>query len=1003
MSFADVVARVRFTGFSASAEAAITGAMQTAYNGSATARGMFEDWISDPAKTIPIKFVNNDMFVTGVGGPNPVLSADVGFVVDNSYIDNHGKAVEDTLVTCLVHEFVHQLTGRRDLTSGSDPLTDYQGDTVRFANIIYRELGLPEQNSYIAYDSDGTLLKRGFNYTNGTEIDRSFVGDRDFSSVAALVSDDLLIGGASANTLESGLGNDFLFGAGGDDTLSGGISGTDTAVLTGKPVDYDIRLNPDGTWTARHIRGTADEGTDTFINLEKVQFAGGQTFDLAKGGLTFQNDVAFVVDETGSMGDDIAAVQAAATGVVNGLFAAGTIDARIGIVGFRDTTIGEPTEIVLEFTDQDAFADRQAAALTAIGSLSASGGGDSPETAFDGLLQALNGSMGDWRLGAGKKEVVLFTDAEAKDASLLPTVLSYANDIGAVITSRSSHALGTIGAVDTFELSGIDHSSSGRDPESDGFDFPDFVPSGDPIGPPGETATVRVTTIFIDTFISPDPTFEELAEGTGGSVRTASDPDEVVADLLDILTSATYRLTVDAPTVVEGHDGTTDVTFTLSRDRGALESEVTFETTGTGDSDDVSGAPTTVSFAAGQLSKTITVSVHGDSIDEGDETFGLRITDISESSSFGPEPVEFTILDDDVEGSVQEVAAGGTVVATLPTLGFDASNVTYKLLDDAGGRFALSGNQIVVADGLLLDYEQQARHAMQVRLRRQPGRGIHSERHRQPDGPRAREDRRGQSGQYIQVGRGQRRPERWHRQRRPGERRRQGQAPGRGRQGRPPGRQGQGRPEWRQRRRRLHLHRPEGQRPDQGQVGHHQGVRAQGRHRPPCHRRHQGPGQSGLRARPGRLLLGGRDPAHGHQGRHPDRVERRQRRQGRDGHSSQGLPRQPARPRVRALVGGWAQGRAGLVRPVAMDGTCRWAFVPQRAHSPAPRRRASRAPWRSRHGDRRALDQQRRQKARSKAARSREMEGCRHGRRACLCAEPARSRSRSGIMKAFCP
>ncbi|TFH84739.1 VWA domain-containing protein [Billgrantia azerbaijanica] len=411
-------------------------------------------------------------------------------------------------------------------------MTDYKGATVTFSNKIYDELGLPEQNSYIAYDSTGDILTRGFEYTNGTSIDRSVSQDRDWNSSAAGNSDDLLIGGPSTNILQSGDGNDFLFGGGGDDTLNGG-NGTDTGVLTGDPVDYDIRLNDDGTWVVRHVRGDATEGTDTFANIEKVHFEGGETFDLERDGLTFQTDFAFVVDQTGSMFDDIDAVKASANGVIDALFAGGAIDARVGVVGFKDNTIGEPTQVVLPFTDQDDFADRQAAATAAINSLDASGGGDFPETAFDGLLTALDGSMGEWREGAGTKRVVLFTDASAKDSFLLPTVQALALDIGADISANSSEALGTFGSVDTFELSFED--AAARDPLSEGDILPPFEPSDDPVTPSGGTATVQIFTIFVETFIEPDPDFVEISESTGGDVLTAATPEEVVERLFEVI------------------------------------------------------------------------------------------------------------------------------------------------------------------------------------------------------------------------------------------------------------------------------------------------------------------------------------------------------------------------------------------------------------------------------------------------------------------------------------
>lgn len=335
-----------------------------------------------------------------------------------------------------------------------------------------------------------------------------------------------IIGTESNDIIYTGIRDDIIKGGVGDDELFGS-DGIDTAVFSGKPADYDIFLNDDGTWTSRHIRGDADEGIDTLTNVEMVEFEGGQKFSLQNNGLTFQTDFAFVVDQTGSMSDDIAAVKASATALIDALFAGDATDARIGVVGFRDNTIGEPTQVFLPFTDQDDFADRKAAALAAINSLGASGGGDEPETAFDGLLKALDGSIGDWRESAGTKRVALFTDASAKDAFLLPTVLGFANDIGAVISARSSVALSTFGSVDTFELSF--EGESGTDAAA---------------ATVGGTATVQIYTIFIDTFIDPDPNLVEVAEASGGELLLAADPAEVVERLLEVITGPENSLPV---------------------------------------------------------------------------------------------------------------------------------------------------------------------------------------------------------------------------------------------------------------------------------------------------------------------------------------------------------------------------------------------------------------------------------------------------------------------------
>ena len=221
MTFTDVENKTTLTGFSAADMATILAAMKTAYEGSATAKVMFDSWISAPGKTISIDFLSDEFGAVPNEGK---LSIDLSKLTSAMYIDNNGTAVKDTAVGAIVHELVHALTGRTDDYNA----TDYRGKTVTFSNTIYRELGLPEQNSYIGYDSSG-ILTLNFQYTNGAAIDRSVALDNNWDSSAAGNSKDLLIGGASKNLLVSGDGNDFLYGNGGDDTLDGG-SGNDTLV-----------------------------------------------------------------------------------------------------------------------------------------------------------------------------------------------------------------------------------------------------------------------------------------------------------------------------------------------------------------------------------------------------------------------------------------------------------------------------------------------------------------------------------------------------------------------------------------------------------------------------------------------------------------------------------------------------------------------------------------------------------------------------------------------------
>jgi Ca2+-binding RTX toxin-like protein len=491
--------------------------MRAAYTYSGTAKKMFDDW----GKTINVHF-SEGQFGAKAGTGN--LYIDFARLNDLTYINDKGKAVPASDLGSLIHELVHALTGRTDNISP----TDFQGETVRFTNTIWAEMqqgypfeiprfaNLDKQISYTA-SAYSSLQKSGYDYTNDTSIDAAYnvefgraaelpngmtmnaffnrgtgLTDNDFSSIALGNSKDLLIGGSANNKLYSGAGNDFLFGSGGNDILDGGAD-KDTAVYFGNKSDYIIAQNKvDGSWTIRSkSTGTESAGTDKLTNIEYAQFDGGlfnlgkETVELKKSGLTFQKDFALVIDTTGSMRSSIDSIKAKVSSLIDALFADG-IDARFGIVGFKDTTNGEPSQVILPFTDQDSLADRKSAAMAAINSITVGGGGDDPETDFDGLRLALNGSMGEWRYGAGTRQIVLFTDAPVKDGALAAEVTALANNIG--------------GSIDT-----------------------------DPT-----TADVKIATIFTGSPEDNSPELATIASANGGDALTASDNDDLLVKLIDI-------------------------------------------------------------------------------------------------------------------------------------------------------------------------------------------------------------------------------------------------------------------------------------------------------------------------------------------------------------------------------------------------------------------------------------------------------------------------------------
>ena len=142
-------------------------------------------------------------------------------------------------------------------------------------------------------------------------------------------------------------------------------------------------------------------------------------------------DIAFVIDNTGSMGGEIAAVKSSATEIVDALLGDG--NSRAAIVTFNDfnqplnTDVLGNSETVLEFTSNKTDV------LNAIDGLTVFGGGDLPEYTFEGLYRALSGAAGEWRPDADDRKLILFGDAIAKDPELADEVFALALDLGASV------------------------------------------------------------------------------------------------------------------------------------------------------------------------------------------------------------------------------------------------------------------------------------------------------------------------------------------------------------------------------------------------------------------------------------------------------------------------------------------------------------------------------------------------------------------------------------------
>lgn len=148
------------------------------------------------------------------------------------------------------------------------------------------------------------------------------------------------------------------------------------------------------------------------LHSETIDFNGnwlGET--IATGNETGKVDIVFVIDATGSMGDDIANVKDNVAAFSRQLIGSG-LDIRLCIIDYRDITEGEETFIHTVngshwITEMDTVIDQ-------LYIIDAEGGGDYDETLIDALGIVADDEQMHWRSDANRFAFVL-TDATVKN------------------------------------------------------------------------------------------------------------------------------------------------------------------------------------------------------------------------------------------------------------------------------------------------------------------------------------------------------------------------------------------------------------------------------------------------------------------------------------------------------------------------------------------------------------------------------------------------------------
>ena len=210
-------------------------------------------------------------------------------------------------------------------------------------------------------------------------------------------------------------------------------------------------------------------------------------------------DLAFVVDTTGSMSDDIYRVKNDMADYLQKLEEIGA-DYRIAIIDYRDfperaASYDYPYRVALDFTNDSTTI------INAINGLSLGNGGDTPETLYSALIDGLDELS--WRSGSGKAAIVM-GDAPALDPEPYT---------GYTLENVKNKLL-----YDNIGATGISGSTL----------------ASSVVGRAGSRSAITLFTIATSSSYSTIENFEALAEATNGKSYTAESSAEIT-EIIDTI------------------------------------------------------------------------------------------------------------------------------------------------------------------------------------------------------------------------------------------------------------------------------------------------------------------------------------------------------------------------------------------------------------------------------------------------------------------------------------
>jgi Ca2+-binding RTX toxin-like protein len=510
---------------------------------------------------------------------------------------------------------------------------------------------------------------------------------------------DVMHGGADANHFAAGGGDDLMVGGGGNDTLDGG-AGADIAAFSGPRSRYgitrDLTTGDLIVWDSQ----SGGDGTDLVrANVETLRFGGVDFAAASFTGSLLTIEAQSAVKAEGDTGSTPFTFVVTRTGDTGG----------VSVTGWRFVANTASASDLADGVAQSGTIVFAAGETSKIITIHVAG--DTAREGDESFGVVLESWIGTEVAGTGTANSTILNDDEATSLSI--TALSADK-----VEGQAGSAAFTFTVTRTGDTTG---SSSANWAVSGTASASDFVggvlPSGTVSFAAGETSKIIAVNVTGDTAVEADEDFTVTLSGASGATLGIATANGVIRND-DVLPPVLAVAALDADKS-EGQSGSTSFTFTVTRTGDTTgSSSANWAVSGTANAADFAGGVLPsgiVSFAAGETSKTITVTVAGDAAVEGDEGFTVTLSGAT-GATLGTATANGVIRNDDVlppvlalgaldadkpEGQSGSTSFTFTVTRTGDTTGSSSANWTVSgtanAADFAGG--ALPSGTVSFAAG----------------------------------------------------------------------------------------------------------------------------------------------------------------------------------------------------------------------------------------------------------------------------------------------------------------